>query len=312
MILPPHAREGARGTGRAHLGLPIRPAIGSVPPATAGFQPIEITAMSRLLALLYGAVAYTVFLLTFLYAIGFVSGFGVPRTIDDGPTAPAAVALAIDVLLLGLFAVQHSGMARPAFKRWWTRYVHAAVERSTYVLASSLVLIVLFWQWRTLPQVIWQVDAEPIRWALYGLAAIGWLLVLSSTFLINHFDLFGLRQVWHYAHRSQPDRDTAFVTRAFYRIVRHPLMLGFLVAFWSTPDMSAGHLLFALMTTGYILVAVKFLEERDLLAQFGDTYRGYQRDVPMLLPWRFARGRPGAPSGCPLGHGAGGSEHLPH
>lgn len=266
--------------------------------------------MSRLLALLYGAVAYTVFLLTFLYAIGFVSGLGVPRTIDDGPTAPLAVALAIDLILLGLFAVQHSGMARPAFKRWWTRYVPVPIERSTYVLASSLVLILLFWQWRTLPLSIWQVDSELARWVLYAFAAIGWLLVLTGTFVINHFDLFGLRQVWSYARRREPGHDAPFVTRAYYRIVRHPLMLGFLVAFWSTPDMSAGHLLFALMTTGYILVAVKFLEERDLVAQYGDTYRAYQRDVPMLVPWRFAHGQGTPSAGCPLGHTAG-SERMP-
>jgi methanethiol S-methyltransferase len=152
------------------------------------------------------------------------------------------------------------------------------------VLASSLALILLFWQWRPLPLRIWQVEGETARWALYGLSAIGWLLVLSSTFLINHFDLFGLRQVWRHAHGWPGDPDAPFVTRAFYRIVRHPIMLGFLVAFWATPTMSLGHLLFALMTTGYILVAVKFLEERDLVAQYGDTYRDYQRRVPMLLP----------------------------
>jgi protein-S-isoprenylcysteine O-methyltransferase Ste14 len=266
--------------------------------------------MSRLLALLYGAVAYTVFLLSFLYAIGFVSGVGVPRTIDNGRSDAPVVALAIDLLLLGLFAVQHSGMARPAFKRWWSRYVPAPVERSTYVLASSLVLIVLFWQWRTLPLPIWQVGHPAARMALYGLAAIGWLLVLSSTFLINHFDLFGLRQVWRYAHHRKPERATPFVTRAFYRLVRHPLMLGFLIAFWSAPDMSLGHLLFALMTTGYILVAVTLLEERDLLAQFGDTYRAYQRDVPMLLPWRLPRTPRSDASGCPLGHAADESERV--
>jgi methanethiol S-methyltransferase len=268
--------------------------------------------MSRALALLYGAVSYTVFLLSFLYAIGFVSGFGVPRTIDSGKTGPTAVALAIDLLLLGLFAVQHSGMARPAFKRWWTRYVPAPIERSTYVLASSLVLILLFWQWRTLPLTIWQVDNEPAGWALYALAAAGWLLVLSGTFVINHFDLFGLRQVWFYARRRHPGGDAPFVTRAYYRIVRHPLMLGFLIAFWSTPSMSLGHLLFALMTTGYIVAAVRFLEERDLVAQFGDTYRAYQQDVPMLLPWRSARGRRGAVAGCPLGHAAGEADRAPH
>lgn len=265
--------------------------------------------MSRLLALLYGAVSYTVFLLTFLYAIGFVSGFGVPRTIDSGRTAPTAVALAIDLLLLALFAVQHSGMARPGFKRWWTRLVPAPIERSTYVLFSSLALIVLFWQWRTLPLPIWQVDNPAARWALSALAAAGWLLVLSGTFAIDHFDLFGLRQVWSYARRH-PERDTPFVTRAYYRIVRHPLMLGFLIAFWSTPSMSLGHLLFALMTTGYILVAVKFLEERDLVAQYGDTYRAYQRDVPMLVPWRAARAQRGEVAACPLGHTSGGSDHL--
>jgi protein-S-isoprenylcysteine O-methyltransferase Ste14 len=241
--------------------------------------------MSRLLALLYGAVSYAVFLVTFLYAIAFVSGIDVLRTIDSGKSAPAATALTIDLLLLALFAVQHSGMARPSFKRWWARYVPAPIERSTFVLVSSLTLILLFWQWRTLPMSVWFVESQPARWALHGLCAAGWLLVLSSTFLINHFDLFGLRQVWRHAHNLGVYLETPFVTRAFYRIVRHPLMLGFLVAFWATPAMSLGHLLFALMTTGYILVAVKFLEERDLVAQFGETYRDYQRRVPMLLPW---------------------------
>jgi protein-S-isoprenylcysteine O-methyltransferase Ste14 len=266
--------------------------------------------MSRLLALLYGAASYTVFLLTFLYAIGFVSGFGVPRTIDSGRTDPPAVALAIDLLLLALFAVQHSGMARPGFKRWWTRLVPAPIERSTYVLFSSLALVVLFWQWRALALPIWQVDNQAARWALHALAAAGWLLVLSGTFVISHFELFGLRQVWSYARRD-PDRDTPFVTRAYYRIVRHPLMLGFLIAFWSTPSMSLGHLLFALVTTGYILIAVKFLEERDLVAQYGATYRAYQRDVPMLVPWRTARAQRGEATACPLGQTPGGSDRLP-
>ena len=240
--------------------------------------------MSRLLALFYGAACYAVFLLTFLYAIAFVAGVGVPKHVDSGVPGNLPVALAIDLVLLALFAIQHSGMARPAFKRWWTRYVPAPVERSTFVLASSLALILLFWQWRPLPLRIWEVDGEAARWALYGLSAVGWLLVLSSTFLINHFDLFGLRQVWSYARGRRPAPDAPFVTRAFYRIVRHPIMLGFLIAFWATPTMSLGHLLFALMTTGYILLAVKFLEERDLVAQYGDTYRDYQRRVPMLLP----------------------------
>ena len=244
--------------------------------------------MSRLLALLYGTAAYALFLATFLYAIAFVAGLGVPKHIDNGIAAPFAVALGIDLVLLSLFAIQHSGMARPAFKRWWTRFVPVPIERSTYVLASSLVLILLFWQWRPLPQVIWNVDDGIARGVLYGLSALGWLLVLTGTFVINHFDLFGLRQVWFYA-RGRQAIDEPFVTRAFYRIVRHPLMLGFLIAFWATPTMSAGHLLFALVTTGYILVAVKFLEERDLVALYGDTYRDYQRRVPMLLPWSKRR-----------------------
>ena len=244
--------------------------------------------MSRLLALIYGAACYAVFLLTFLYAIAFVAGVGVPKHVDSGVPGSLPVALAIDLLLLGLFAIQHSGMARPAFKRWWTRYVPAPVERSTYVLASSLALLLLFWQWRPLPSRIWDVDGDIARWALHGLSAVGWLLVLSSTFLINHFDLFGLRQVWRHARGRGPDLDAPFVTRAFYRIVRHPIMLGFLVAFWATPTMSLGHLLFALATTGYILLAVKCLEERDLVAIYGDTYRDYQRRVPMILPWRKA------------------------
>jgi methanethiol S-methyltransferase len=240
--------------------------------------------MSRLIFLLYGTAAYAVFLVTFLYAIAFVAGLGVPKHIDNGTATSFALALAIDLALLGLFAMQHSGMARPAFKRWWTQIVPAPIERSTFVLISSLTLALLFWQWRPLDVTIWHVDDPVAHWALYGLSALGWLLVLFGTFLINHFDLFGLRQVWFHARRRVIP-DEPFVTRALYRIVRHPLMLGFLIAFWATPSMSMGHLLFALMTTGYILVAVKFLEERDLVAQYGETYRDYQRRVPMVLPF---------------------------
>lgn len=240
--------------------------------------------MSRMLALLYGSVCYALFLATFLYAIGFVTGVVVPKHIDNGVATPVGLAVAINVALLSLFAIQHSGMARPGFKRWWTRFVPVQVERSTYVLLSSLALILLFWQWRPLPAPVWNVEGEIARGAVYALSALGWLLVLASTFLINHFELFGLRQVWLYARRRVAP-DEPFVTRVFYRLVRHPLMLGFLIAFWAAPTMSMGHLLFALVTTGYILVAVKFLEERDLVAQFGDTYRDYQRRVPMLLPW---------------------------
>ena len=244
--------------------------------------------MSRFLALLYGVACYSVFLVTFLYAIVFVAGFGAPKHIDNGLAAPFLVALVIDLVLLSLFAVQHSGMARPAFKRWWTKFVPQPIERSTYVLVSSLALALLFWQWRPLSPLIWNVENETVRAALYGVSALGWLMVLSGTFLINHFDLFGLRQVWFHA-RGRQAMDEPFVTRAFYRIVRHPLMLGFLIAFWATPTMSVGHLLFALVTTGYIVIAVKFLEERDLVALYGDTYRDYQRRVPMLLPWTKRR-----------------------
>ena len=244
--------------------------------------------MARYLVLLYGGVCYAFFLVVFLYAIGFVIGWGVPKHIDSGVMGDVRTALLVDVALLGLFAVQHSLMARPAFKRWWTRFVPQPVERSTYVLFSSLALAALFAWWRPLPAMVWQVDAEPVRGLLYALYAIGWLIVLSGTFLINHPDLFGLRQVWLHARR-RPYLDLPFVTRAYYRLVRHPLMLGFLVAFWATPDMSRGHLLFAAMTTAYILVAVKFLEERDLVAVLGDDYRAYQRRVPMLLPRLWPR-----------------------
>ena len=244
----------------------------------------------RPLAIAYGVSCYAVFFATFVYAIGFVMGLVVPKHIDSGPAAPFATALAIDLALLGLFAVQHSGMARPGFKRWWTRFVPAPVERSTYVLLSSLALIVLFRFWQPLPQVLQQGDGGAARVALDGVSALGWLLVLTGTFLINHFELFGLRQVWRLG-QGHPSHDEPFVVRAAYRVVRHPIMLGFLVAFWAAPTMSVGHLLFALATTAYIVIAVKYLEERDLVATFGDTYRDYQRRVPMLLPRWPARRR---------------------
>lgn len=241
--------------------------------------------MNRSLAVLYGGACYTAFLATFLYAIAFVAGFGVPKHIDNGAQTPLWTALAIDIGLLALFAVQHSGMARPAFKRWWTRFVPPAIERSTFVLVSSAVLALLFWLWRPLPQVVWHVDAGLARGVLWGVSLFGWLLVLTSSFTINHFELFGLRQVWMHA-LGRVAKDEPFVIRAMYRIVRHPLMLGFLIAFWVTPTMTIGHLLFTAVVTGYIFVAVKFLEERDLVAMHGDTYRDYQRKVPMLLPGR--------------------------
>lgn len=239
--------------------------------------------MSRLLTLIYGSASYAIFLATFLYAMAFVAGVGVPKHIDNGASTSLLVALAMDLALLTLFAVQHSGMARPAFKRWWTRFVPQAIERSTFVLISSLVLLLLFWQWRPLPQVVWQVPSGWAEWSLMAISLLGWLMVLTSSFTINHFELFGLRQVWLFV-RGREAKDEPFVLRAMYRIVRHPLMLGFLIAFWATPYMTLGHLLFSAVVTGYIFVAVKFLEERDLVNAHGEAYREYQRKVPMLVP----------------------------
>lgn len=244
--------------------------------------------MNRILALGYGAVCYVAFLVAFLYAIGFVGNIVVPRSIDAGISAPVAEAVIVNVLLLGVFAVQHSVMARPVFKRWWTRLVPKTIERSTYVLLASLALFLLYWQWRTMPAVIWDVTWPPGRVALHVLFWAGWATVFTATFMINHFDLFGLRQVF-LAWRGQPYADLEFRTSLLYRLVRHPIMLGFIVAFWATPTMTAGHLLFSVATTGYILIAIQ-LEEHDLTAALGDRYRDYRRRVPMLIPGLHHRG----------------------
>ena len=238
--------------------------------------------MSRTLALLYGILCYTLFLAVFLYAIGFVGGFGVPKAIDDGAAGPLAAAVAVDLALLGLFAVQHSVMARPGFKRRWTKLVPPAVERSTYVLFASLALALLFWQWRPLPGTVWSVESAWGRGLLWGLFAVGWGLVLASTFMISHAHLFGLRQVADHGRRRAP-ASPGFQTPGLYRHVRHPIMLGFFVAFWATPEMSAGHLLFAAAASGYIVVGVA-LEERDLVAAFGERYRAYRAQVPAFVP----------------------------
>jgi protein-S-isoprenylcysteine O-methyltransferase Ste14 len=249
--------------------------------------------MKRLSTVGYGVVSYLAFVIAFLYAIGFIGNFGVPRSIDTGRTASVVPAVIINLVLLSVFAVQHSVMARPAFKRWWTQIVPQAVERSTYVLLSSLALFLLFWQWRSLPAVVWDVESAAGRLLLWVLFWVGWATVLSSTFMINHFDLFGLRQVY-LAWRGEPYTELRFRMTLLYRVVRHPLMLGFVIAFWATPTMSTGHLLFAAVSTAYILVAVQ-LEERDLVAQLGDPYRDYRRRVSMLVPWPRRSGRDAAP-----------------
>jgi len=236
----------------------------------------------RLIVFAYGAVSYAVFLATFLYAVGFVGNVLVPTALDGPATGSLATALAIDLGLLLLFALQHSVMARPAFKRWWTKFVPEAAERSTYVLASSLALIALFACWRPLGGEVWSVTGAAAG-ALYGLCAFGWALVLVATFLINHFDLFGLRQVWLNL-RGVPYTHIGFRTPGPYKLVRHPLYVGWLFAFWATPVMTAAHLVFALATTGYILIAIQ-LEERDLVASLGEDYRAYRRRVPMLIPF---------------------------
>jgi protein-S-isoprenylcysteine O-methyltransferase Ste14 len=239
------------------------------------------------LILVYAIVSYAVFLASFVYAIGFVGNYLVPRSIDAGGAANTPGAVVIDMLLLGLFALQHSMMARPAFKQWWTRLCPPACERSTYVLLSSLLLLLLFWQWRPIPIPIWQINGI----AGLVLCWLGWSIVLASTYMIDHFELSGLRQAFS-AWRGTAPPDQAFRTPLLYKVVRHPLMLGFLLAFWATPEMTAGHLLFAVMTTAYILIGLWF-EERDLIARFGASYQQYRRQVPMLLPRMF--GRVGAP-----------------
>jgi protein-S-isoprenylcysteine O-methyltransferase Ste14 len=238
--------------------------------------------MGGIASVLYGVFSYLVFLGAILYAIAFVGELPVPKTIDSGDVGPLGAAVVIDTLLLGLFAIQHSVMARPAFKRWWTRFVPQSVERTTYVLLASLVLVLLFWQWRPIPHMIWSVT-NPVGVAvIQAIFWIGWGVLFISTFLLNHFELFGLRQVYaRLRGRSLPE--PVFKTPFLYKRVRHPIYLGFLLAFWAAASMTAGHLLFAIGTTGYILLGI-YLEERDLVGLFGDQYRRYREQVSMLVP----------------------------
>ena len=240
--------------------------------------------MGRLIAFIYGLASYAFFLVTFLYAIGFVSGLVVPKTIDAGTVVPMTQAFIVNLLLMSVFAIQHSVMARKQFKQWWTQFVPKSVERSTYVLFSTLALALLLWQWKPIPAVVWHIDNPQIATAVIGLSFAGWLILLTSTFLINHFELFGLHQVANnLTGRAMPT--PRFRTPLYYKFVRHPLYLGFIIAFWSAPTMTVGHLLFAAVTTAYIIVGA-LLEERDLIDLFGDDYRRYRERVSMLVPWR--------------------------
>lgn len=239
--------------------------------------------MGRMLALVYGVVSYLIFFVTFLYAMGFVGNMVVPKSIDTGPPAATMMrAIIMNVILLSIFAVQHSVMARPAFKKWWTRFVPQAVERSTYVLLASLALILLFWQWRPMTDVVWDIQNAAGMYILWTLFFLGWGVVLLSTYLINHFDLFGLRQVYLYS-KNVEYTEVGFKEAMLYKVVRHPIMLGFIIAFWATPRMTYGHLLFAAVTTVYILVAIQ-LEERDSVTAHGEDYENYRERVPMIVP----------------------------
>lgn len=257
-----------------YTGCPVRPRSAAV--SQTGGRPL------RVVAVLYGALSYAAFLGVFLYLVGFVIDVAVPRSVDHAINGPTVRAVAIDLGLLLMFALQHSVMARPGFKRWWTRIIPEPIERSTYVLVSSAAFALLFWQWRSIDVTVWHVDSAPARAAVSALGGLGWLIALASTFMIDHFELFGIRQVLHNL-LSKPLVQKGFRVVLLYRLVRHPLMLGFLIAFWATPTMTAGHLLFAAANTVYILVAVRF-EERDLVAALGEQYRRYQGRVPMLLP----------------------------
>ncbi len=259
--------------------------------------------MSRLLILLYGILGYVLFLFTILYAIGFVGDFGVPKTINDGETVSRGEMMLVNGVLLSLFVVQHTVMARPAFKRWWTRWIPSAIERSTFVILASAILLLLFWQWRPDRQWVWQIEAPLPAAMLTGIQLAGWGIVFYSSFLIDHFDLFGVRQTVLHA-RQKAYTQHPFIERSLYKLVRHPLMAGFLIAFWSTPAMSVGHLFFAVMTTAYIFFGVG-MEERDLLKHHGAEYREYRSRTPMILPIRIRPVRGEVRDSSPLAKAGG-------
>lgn len=248
--------------------------------------------MKRVLALTYSVTVYLLFFATFLYLIAFVGNWWVPKSIDTGTPGALATSVIIDVLLVALFGVQHTIMARQKFKDWWTRYVPKVAERSTFVLIASLILILMFWQWRPLTQVVWSVESPAGVAALTGLCLLGWATMLYTTFLINHFELFGLQQGWNYL-RGQEAAQTKFRKPTLYKFSRHPMMLAVTVAFWATPVMTVGHLVFSLAFTAYILIGIRF-EERELVHNLGDAYREYQQTTPMLIPGLGSRTQPTA------------------
>jgi len=244
--------------------------------------------MKKSIAFIYGILAYFIFLMAFLYSIGFVGNFIVPKSIDSGTETTFLQALLVNALLLSVFAIQHSVMARPAFKKWLSSIISTAIERSTYVLLSSLALILMYWKWQPMTTIIWEAENDTVALVLTGVFFFGWLVVFLSTFMINHFELFGLKQIFDNLKNKQT-QNPKFQTNYFYKIVRHPIMLGFIIAFWATPLMTAGHLIFAIATTVYILIAVRYLEEKDLRKSIGKEYEEYQKKVPMIFPFTKSR-----------------------